>query len=139
MRLYYIYHIPGIKVGCTQYPGNRPKKQGYNEYQLLEVHEDIHIASERERIIQKQLGYLVDKTPYWEFMEYAKKARKIGGKIVGSKNVESGHLQSISSEGGKAHKGKTWINNGIVETFIFPDRLEEYYAQGYCKGRLKRK
>ena len=49
MQTYYIYHIPGVKIGCTTEPKNRVEKQGYTEYEILEEHTDIYLVSERER------------------------------------------------------------------------------------------
>ena len=62
--MYYIYHIPGIKIGCTTQPKQRVEKQGYTKFQILETHNDIDIASERELKLQKEYGYKVDTIPY---------------------------------------------------------------------------
>jgi len=62
--MYYIYHIPGIKIGCTiDYP-YRCIKQNYTEYELLETYEDGWIAGDREIELQKQYGYPVDRQHY---------------------------------------------------------------------------
>ena len=62
---YYIYHIPGIKIGCTMYPKHRIiKAQKYNNYEILEIHTDIKIASDREIELQKQYGYKIDTHRY---------------------------------------------------------------------------
>ena len=52
--MYYIYHIPGIKVGCTENPNNRIKQQTKSDWEILEIHTDIDIASKRELELQKQ-------------------------------------------------------------------------------------
>jgi len=62
--MYHIYYIPGIKIGCTKNPKRRVKQQGYTEYIILETHTDIQIASERERLLQKEYGFKVDKSLY---------------------------------------------------------------------------
>lgn len=63
--MYTIYHIPGIKVGCTeQDPAYRVKKQGYTEFEILEVHEDILVATQREIELQLQLFGVRDNKPY---------------------------------------------------------------------------
>ena len=62
--MYYIYHIYGIKIGCSSEPEKRINDQGFTEYEILEVHEDIHIASEREIELQKLFGYRVDQRLY---------------------------------------------------------------------------
>ena len=54
--MYTIYHIPGIKVGCTKRnPAIRVKEQGFGEFEVLEVHTDIDIASKREVELQLQM------------------------------------------------------------------------------------
>jgi hypothetical protein len=104
MKLYYIYHVPGIKVGCTSEPQKRLKIQSHSQYQLLEVYEDIIEASNREIEIQKMMGYKVDKVPYYISVERRKLADKKNkennhsqklGLIYGKKNVESGLMDSI--------------------------------------------
>ena len=59
--MYYIYHIPGKKIGCTKNPNNRTRQQGAKNYEILETHTDIHIASQREIELQKQLAHFVLK------------------------------------------------------------------------------
>jgi hypothetical protein len=39
--MYYIYHIKGVKIGCSTQPKIRVKRQGYTEYEILETHNDI--------------------------------------------------------------------------------------------------
>lgn len=58
--MYYIYHIPGIKIGCTNNIERRMKEQECSEYTILETHTDINIASEREILLQKEYGYRID-------------------------------------------------------------------------------
>ena len=55
--MYTIYHIPGIKVGCSIQPDRRVKSQGYNSYEVLEVCSTKEEASEREIYWQVKLGY----------------------------------------------------------------------------------
>ena len=62
--MYYIYHIPEVKIGCTCQLEKRMKRQGFTEWEILEVHEDVAIASKRELELQQQYGYSVDHVPY---------------------------------------------------------------------------
>lgn len=62
--MYYIYHIKGVKIGCTGNAKRRVKEQGHTEYEILETHTDIVTASEREIQLQKEYGYEIDDTPY---------------------------------------------------------------------------
>ena len=64
---YYIYHIPGKKIGVTRDLNKRvTEQQGYepHEYEILEETEDINHASRIERMLQKVHGYRVDEVPY---------------------------------------------------------------------------
>jgi len=63
--MYYIYHIPGEKIGTSVEPAERVAKQGYTKFDVLEVHSDIYEASDREIELQKEYGYKVDTIPYW--------------------------------------------------------------------------
>ena len=62
--MYTIYHVPGIKVGCSKNVEARVKQQGFTKYEILEVHYDRTTASEREKKLQKELGYEIDFTCY---------------------------------------------------------------------------
>ena len=66
---YYIYHIPGKKIGCTSDLYERvTNQQGYEtgEYEILYKTPNIDHASRMERILQKDYGYRVDLKPYNE-------------------------------------------------------------------------
>ena len=64
---YYIYHIPGKKIGVTCDLENRvTKQQGYgpDEYEILGEYINIDDVSSMERMLQKEYGYEVDRIPY---------------------------------------------------------------------------
>jgi len=64
---YYLYHIPGKKVGVTTNLEERVhRQQGYypGEYEIIETSEDIDFISAGEQIMQKCYGYKVDEVPY---------------------------------------------------------------------------
>ena len=66
---YYLYHIPGKKVGVTSNLEERVhKQQGYypGEYEIIEQSDDIEFISLGERIMQKCYGYKVDDVLYSE-------------------------------------------------------------------------
>jgi hypothetical protein len=107
MKTYYIYHIPTYKwkngrigkIGCTDNLKERFCKYPKNTvYEVLEFHSDIFHASDREILLQRRYGYPVDTKPYWKVIQIpTKEGCSKAGKIA----VESGHLKSISSMGGK--------------------------------------
>ena len=64
---YYLYHIPGKKIGITKDLKKRvEQQQGYSEgeYDIILQTEDIALISEAEISLQKAYGYRVDETPY---------------------------------------------------------------------------
>ena len=66
---YYIYHIPGKKIGVTRDLKKRvEEQQGYGpkEYSILMKSDNISYISEQEIYWQKQFGYKVDEVPYNE-------------------------------------------------------------------------
>ena len=65
--MYYLYHIPGKKIGVTTNLEERVEhQQGYNkdEYEVIMSTEDIDLISEKEISLQKALGYRVDRQLY---------------------------------------------------------------------------
>jgi NTP pyrophosphatase (non-canonical NTP hydrolase) len=65
--MYYLYHIPGKKIGVTCDLNNRVTLvQGYKEgeYEVLEQSEDIDYISDREIELQQSYGYKKDRTLY---------------------------------------------------------------------------
>ena len=65
--MYYLYHIPGKKIGVTRDLNTRVTLiQGYkeNEYEVLEQSDDIDYISDREIELQKSYGYKVDLKKY---------------------------------------------------------------------------
>jgi hypothetical protein len=102
-KKYYIYEIPGVKIGCTWNVKRRVEKaQGYTDYKILEQHTDIMEASKREIELQKHYGYKVDKLPYYKtLLSGTDEGRSKAGIISGKKAAESGQLASIRGLGGK--------------------------------------
>jgi hypothetical protein len=65
--MYFIYHIPGKKIGVTRDLNKRVTAiQGYRpgEYEVLDSSEDINYISDKEIELQKSYGYKVDRQKY---------------------------------------------------------------------------
>ena len=65
--IYYLYHIPGKKIGVTRDLNKRVTvTQGYkpDEYEVLDSSEDINYISDLEIELQKSYGYKVDRQKY---------------------------------------------------------------------------
>ena len=64
---YYLYHIPGKKIGVTRDLNSRVvEQQGYglDEIEVLDQSTDIDYISDRELELQKSYGYKVDRKKY---------------------------------------------------------------------------
>ena len=97
-KLFYIYHIPGIKIGCSTRPKIRVEEQGFSNFDILEVHDDIALASQREVELQVQYGYGRDNNCSYED---SYKARLEAGKKGGVANKESGWITKLGHKQGK--------------------------------------
>ena len=65
--MYYLYHIPGKKIGVTRNLNNRvTQQQGYaaDEYEVLLTSDDIDFISNKEIELQQSYGYKKDRTLY---------------------------------------------------------------------------
>ena len=65
--MYYLYHIPGKKIGVTRDLNTRVTLiQGYSssEYEVLDQSDDINYISDKEIELQKSYGYKVDRKKY---------------------------------------------------------------------------
>ncbi len=116
--MYYIYHIPGKKIGCTTNLQRRvTEQQGYNEneYEVLLETDNIEEASNAERKLQKELGYKVDMKPYNKLFKkpmskkvnvtdqtttFAISKKDIDGSFLGDLEWETpyGHIKIDSTE-----------------------------------------
>jgi NTP pyrophosphatase (non-canonical NTP hydrolase) len=110
--MYYIYHIPGKKIGVTTNPKIRVEKiQGYkkNEYEILLETNDINLVSEKEIELQKQYQYRIDKTLY-------KNVRKNRMKINTTEQTTTFPV-SINNleEYLKTHEDHTWYSKDNIE------------------------
>ena len=95
--MYYIYHIPGVKIGCTNDLQKRMSDQGFTEWEILETHTDGWLAGDREIELQKEYGYKVDtchymislqNRPVWteEARAKGKAGRTAWGSILGKRS-----------------------------------------------------
>tara|TARA_R100000781_G_scaffold9101_1_gene7932 strand:+ start:7079 stop:7849 length:771 start_codon:yes stop_codon:yes gene_type:complete len=76
--MYYLYHIPGKKIGVTSNLKTRVTLiQGYKEgeYEVLESSEDIDYISDREIELQRSYGYKIDRRKYNELYKKSNKMR----------------------------------------------------------------
>lgn len=75
---YYLYHIPGKKIGVTSNLNSRVTLiQGYNadEYEVLDSSDDIDYISDKEIELQKSYGYKVDRQKYNQLIKKSNKMK----------------------------------------------------------------
>ena len=101
--MYYIYHIPGKKIGVTRNLNKRVTLiQGYKEgeYEVLDQSEDINYISSKEIELQKSYGYKVDRKLYKNLFKSMKinpteqtstfpvPVNKLKGNLLDNKGIE---------------------------------------------------
>ena len=130
-KIYYIYHIPGVKIGCTDNVKKRMKQQNFTEWEILEEWDCEYKASDRELELQKEYGYTLDRIPYWRTLNLpkdinhlksiasigGKKGGKIGGKVTGQIHIKSGHLAKIRKERQKVVLMYDKVTNLFIKEF----------------------
>ena len=76
--MYYLYHIPGKKIGVTTDLQERVEcQQGYGpgEYDVIMSTKDINLVSKKEIELQKAMGYKVDMKQYKDLYKPINKIR----------------------------------------------------------------
>ena len=155
MIIYYIYHIPNFihkngkigKIGCTEEVDAKARVniQGYTDYEILETYTDIIIASNRERQLQKEYGYPIDRVPYYKSRsKWGSVAGKVGGNKksdlrnkkcseLGKKTGPVNVLNMIKKR--KSYNGQNNPKCKITETQA--QEILDYYTQLVNSGHRK--
>ena len=99
---YNIYHIPGVKVGCTTNVQKRIiEAQGYKpgEYEILFETDNVAEASKVERQLQKDLGYKIDRKLYKDLFKKVMNKHSSSAATttfkVSSKDLNAGFLAAL--------------------------------------------
>jgi hypothetical protein len=146
--MYYIYHIKGVKIGCSKEPNRRVKNQRYTEFEILEQYDNIEIASKREIELQIEYGYKKDNTLYKQTIssptfEGCSKGGKIGGIIGAAKIKELGvGIHSMTKEQ-RIELGKNSIKKLIDWNKNNPEHLKNLQViggktQGKIQGNINK-
>jgi hypothetical protein len=143
--MYYIYHIKGVKIGVSEEPENRTKKQGFDDYEILETHTCIYEVSKREHELQKEYGYPVDLCPYFISRgNWGSKAGKVGGntksdlrdKKCSELGKRTGPINALlMSKNRRTYKGEG--NHKCKITEIQAQEILDYYTQLVNSGHRK--
>ena len=102
---YYIYHIPGVKIGMTEDISKRMKVQGFTEWEILETHTCIYEGSRRELELQAEYGLPIDTLPYFKIVNISTHDSTRKGGLVLSSNDK---FLETCSKGGKAGRKLTF-------------------------------
>ena len=134
--MYYIYHIPGKKVGVTRNLNSRvTKQQGYKEgeYEILDSSLDIEYISNREIEFQKFYKYKEDFNSFKTLMNQFNKGNKMAINVTEQTitfPIEKKHLKDYLSKntGLKLAVGgfKIELNNKVQDWILKNSRISHF-------------
>ena len=128
--MYYLYHIPGKKIGVTRDLNTRVTLiQGYKkgEYEVLEQSEDIDYISDREIELQKSYGYKVDRKLYKNlFKKMNINATEQTSTFPCPVNKLKGHLMDNIGLSWETLHGKFEINSTTIPWIVHNAKTSMY-------------
>ena len=128
--MYYLYHIPGKKIGVTRDLNTRVTlMQGYKEgeYEVLEQSDDIDFISDREIELQKSYGYKVDRKLYKNlFKKMNINATEQTSTFPCPANKLKGHLMNNIGLSWETLHGKFEINSTTIPWIIHNVKTSMY-------------
>ena len=131
--MYYLYHIPGKKIGVTRDLNTRVTlMQGYKEgeYEVLEQSDDINFISDREIELQKSYGYKVDRKLYKNlFKNMNINATEQTSTFPCPANKLKGHLMDNIGLSWETLHGKFEINLTTIPWIVHNAKTSMYNAE----------
>jgi NTP pyrophosphatase (non-canonical NTP hydrolase) len=131
--MYYLYHIPGKKIGVTRDLNTRVTLiQGYKEgeYEVLEQSDDIGYISDREIELQKSYGYKVDRKLYKNLFNKMKiNATEQTSTFPVPLNKLKGHLMDNIGLKWRTYQGQFEINEQTIP-WIMANAKTSMYNEG---------
>jgi NTP pyrophosphatase (non-canonical NTP hydrolase) len=128
--MYYLYHIPGKKIGVTRDLNTRVTLiQGYkeNEYEVLEQSDDIDYISDREIELQKSYGYKVDRKLYKNLFNKMKiNATEQTSTFPVPLNKLKGHLMDNIGLQWRTYQGQFEINEQTIPWIMANAKMSMY-------------
>jgi len=144
--MFYIYHIPGIKIGCTSdLQGRVIKQQGYDKYEILYKTNNINKASNKELELQAKHEYKQDTKPYKDIIMNIKNKFYITEKTITLNNTFDKELTGfefpdyITYDDKKIYFTKkliNWVTNNNVKSqndnkrYVYRSPLEKAAETG---------
>jgi len=135
-KTFSIYHIPNVKIGCSDDVERRVSAQGYSDYEILESHSCIFTASDREKELQQEYGYSVDKILYWQSF---KRLGSVPGKLGGRNAQKTLRKEKKGFYTDDIEKIKSWGKlggNTILEKYG-KDHYRQMRANSNCVEKSK--
>ena len=128
--MYYLYHIPGKKIGVTRDLNTRVTLiQGYkeNEYEVLEQSDDIDYISDREIELQKSYGYKTDRKLYKNLFNKMKiNATEQTSTFPVPLNKLKGHLMDNIGLQWQTYNGQFEINKQTIPWIMANAKMSMY-------------
>ncbi len=128
--MYYLYHIPGKKIGVTRNLNHRVTlMQGYKEteYEVLEQSDDIDYISDREIELQKSYGYKTDRKLYKNLFNKMKiNATEQTSTFPVPLNKLKGHLMDSVGLKWRTYHGQFEINEQTIPWIMANAKMSMY-------------
>ena len=128
--MYYLYHIPGKKIGVTRNLNTRVTLiQGYKEgeYEVLEQSDDIDYISDREIELQKSYGYNTDMKLYKNLFNKMKiNATEQTSTFPVPLNKLKGHLMDNIGLQWRTYHGQFEINEQTIPWIMANAKVSMY-------------
>jgi NTP pyrophosphatase (non-canonical NTP hydrolase) len=128
--MYYLYHIPGKKIGVTRDLNTRVTlMQGYKEgeYEVLEQSDDIDYISDREIELQKSYGYKTDRKLYKNLFNKMKiNATEQTSTFPVPLNKLKGHLMDNIGLQWQTYNGQFEINKQTIPWIMANAKMSMY-------------
>ena len=128
--MYYLYHIPGKKIGVTRDLNTRVTLiQGYSssEYEVLDQSDDINYISDKEIELQKSYGYKVDRKKYKNLFKKMKiNVTEQTSTFAVPLNKLKGHLMDNMNLKWETSHGQFYIDMQTIQWIIDNAKVSMY-------------
>lgn len=134
---YFVYHIPGKKIGVTNNLDRRLTQQGYSpsEYEILFEGTDIDEVSKLELQLQKQHGYRVDDIEYKDLFKSKNMKFNITEQTTtfpcSKKDLKNLLLDNIGVELNLPTFGDVVITDELID-WVMSNVITSYYNKNRC-------
>jgi len=132
--MYYIYHIPGKKIGVTRNLNKRVTlTQGYKpgEYEVLDQSDDIDYISDKEIELQQSYGYKIDNKLYKNLIKMKINVTEQTTTFPVPLNKLKGRLMDNLGMNWKTEFGKVSLDADLAH-WIVDNAHESMYNKNRC-------